>query len=112
MTGYVRSENVKGWAGLWFRVDQLGSKQFAAFDNMQTRGIKGTTDWTKYEIVLDVPTNASTLNFGALLSGTGQIWFDDITFEIVDDSIKTTGWSNTSGSNTILTEPVNLNFEK
>ncbi len=108
MSGYMKSENVSGWSGLWFRVDQEGSKKSLSFDNMADRPIKGTTGWTKYEIVLDVPENASALAFGALLNSTGQVWFDTITFEIVDTSVKTTGKNESDG----LSEPSNLDFEK
>lgn len=111
MTAYVRSENVTDWAGLWFRVDQAGSQQSLSFDNMQDRAIKGTTDWTKYEIVLDVPNNASMLAYGALISGEGQIWFDQLKFEIVDESVKSTGLA-LNGKSHILSEPSNLDFEK
>ncbi len=111
MTGYLKAENVSDWSGLWLRVDQAGSQQSLSFDNMQDRSIKGTKDWTKYEIILDVPTNASMLAFGALISGSGQIWFDNITFEIVDNSVKTTGSLN-GGQSNIQIEPSNLDFEK
>ena len=36
------------WAGLWMRVDK--GKDMVAFDNMQDRPIKGTTDWQRYYI--------------------------------------------------------------
>lgn len=111
MTGYLKAENLSDWSGLWLRVDQAGSQQSLSFDNMQDRAIKGSKDWTKYEIVLDVPTNASMLAFGALLNGSGQIWFDNITFEIVDSSVKPTGSINAGQSN-IQIEPSNLDFEK
>jgi hypothetical protein len=58
---------------------------------MEERAIKGTTDWKKYEIVLDVPLNASNIGFGALLSETGQIWLEKLNFEIVDTTVPTTG---------------------
>ena len=113
MTGFIKSENVTEWAGLWLRVDQMGSEQFLSFDNMHDRPIKGTTAWTKCEIVLDVPSNASLLAYGALLSGTGQIWFDKLIFEIVDSSVKTTGtFGTTSQDEVIYNEPTNLDFEK
>lgn len=111
MTGFVKSENVATWAGLWLRVDQLGSKEALSFDNMENRPIKGTTGWKKYEIVLDVPENASLIAFGALLAGTGQIWFDNITFEIVDKSVQTTDLKNVKSSVT-QSDPTNLDFEK
>jgi len=105
MTGFLKSKDVKEKAGLWFRVDLENSKKSLAFDNMYDRPVTGTTDWKKYEIVLDVPLNASKLAYGALLSGTGQIWFDSLNFEIVDSTISTTGRKENK-------EPVNLNFEK
>ena len=92
MTGYMMSKDVTNWAGFWLRVDQAGSQQFLSFDNMQDRPVKGNTDWNKYSIVLDVPNNASNIAFGALLAGTGQIWFDNPQFEVVDSSVPTTGF--------------------
>ncbi len=110
MIGYMKSAHVDMWAAFWFRVDRADTKethQSLSFDNMQDRPVKGTTDWKKYEIVLDVPADASSLAYGALLAGTGQVWFDNIDFEIVDNSVPTTGkWINT------LKEPTNLNFEQ
>jgi hypothetical protein len=90
MSGMVKSSDVKGWAGLWLRVDQADSKEPLAFDNMQNRPIKGTTDWKKYDIILDVPGNATKIAFGALLDEAGQIWFEKINFEIVDKSFMPT----------------------
>ena len=110
MTAYVKSDNIKGWAGLWLRVDQNGSNNRLAFDNMEDRAIKGTTNWTKYEIVLDVPEGASNIAFGALISGTGQIWFDQLSFEVVDSSVKTTG--KTNSITFIPSEPTNLDFQE
>jgi hypothetical protein len=39
MTAYVKSENVKKWAGLWLRVDQANSQTSLSFDNMGDRPI-------------------------------------------------------------------------
>ena len=111
MTGYVKSENVLTWAGLWLRIDQAGSQQPLSFDNMESRSIKGSSGWKKYEIVLDVPANASLMAFGALLAGTGKIWFDNMAFEIVDKSVQTTDTKNEKNPAT-LSGPTNLDFEK
>ena len=46
----VKSQDVVGWAGLWMRVDQ--GKDAVAFDNMQDRSIKGTTDWRHDDVIL------------------------------------------------------------
>lgn len=114
MTGMVKTQDVSDWAGLWLRVDEKGSKIPLGFDNMKDgkkdRSIQGTTDWTKYEIVLDVPLNSSNLAYGALLVGTGQIWFDDIKFEVVDNNVPITGKDKEAMMPN--KEPVNLDFEK
>lgn len=121
MSGYLKTENVKEWAGFWFRVDGKKQRDFLAFDNMKDgkkdRSITGTTDWTKYEIILDVPAGATNLAYGALLVGTGQIWFDNISFELVDNSVPTTGYTknekeSTAPERTYYENPTNLNFEK
>jgi len=103
LTGYVRSENVTEWSGLWLRIDDSTTKKSLAFDNMVNRPIKGTTPWTKCEIVLDVPENAGNISYGALLHGSGQIWFDNLTFEVVKPAPVVEAR---------LKEPTNLNFEK
>lgn len=90
MTGYIKSANVTGGAGLWLRVDQKGTQVPLSFDNMQNRPVKGSSDWKQYEIVLEVPEKASNIAYGALLIGAGQIWFDNIRFEIVDQSVALT----------------------
>jgi len=114
MSGLLKTKDVSDWAGLWFRIDDKGEGGSLGFDNMKDgkkdRSVKGTTDWMRYEIVLDVPLNSSNLAYGALLVGTGQIWFDDIKFEVVDKSVPTTG----KGKEEMMpnSEPVNLDFEK
>ncbi len=111
MTGYLKTENVSDWTGLWLRVDEADSQQPLSFNNMYDRGITGTTGWTKYEIILDVPANASNIAYGALLAGTGQIWFDNITFEEAGRSEIESDVKN-SDNNINDKEPVNLDFEK
>lgn len=114
MSGLLKTQDVTDWAGLWFRVDEKGTNTSSGFDNMKDgkkdRSVKGTTDWMRYEIILDVPLNTSNLAYGALLSGTGQIWFDDIQFEVVDNTVPTTG----KGKEEMMPnkEPFNLDFEK
>jgi hypothetical protein len=89
MSGYVKAEAVEQWAGLWMRVDGEGDTVLS-FDNMQNRPIKGTRDWQKYEIVLDVPANSVGIFFGILLVGKGQVWLSNIRFEVVGKDVPTT----------------------
>jgi C-terminal processing protease CtpA/Prc len=78
LTGYLKTENVAGgWAGLWMRIDPN-----VAFDNMQSRGVQGTNDWTKYEIELDINNSAKTVVVGGILVGTGKVWVDNLEITI------------------------------
>lgn len=108
MSAWVKSDSVASWAGLWMRVDGPDAKMLA-FDNMQSRPINGTSEWTQYNIVLDVAPNAKDIAFGILLDGTGAVWLDDINFEIVDHNVPTTGQG--VGSE-LAAVPKNLDFEK
>lgn len=109
MIAYIKSENVVNKAGMWLRVDSKEPRKTLGFDNMKDRPIKGNINWTKYEIVLDVPQESDLLNFGVLINGTGKVWIDDIKFEIVGDA--KTQKANESKSK-IPTKPMNLDFSE
>ena len=80
-SGYIKTEGINnGWAGLWWRVD--GNSGVLAFDNMQDRAAKGTSDWKRYEIDLPVAAEAKNINFGVLHAGDGTAWFDGLTVEV------------------------------
>jgi erythromycin esterase-like protein len=80
-SGYIKTEGVtRGYAGLWWRVD--GPSGVLAFDNMQTRGVTGTTEWTRYTIELPVDASVRNINFGVLMPGNGTAWFDDLAVEL------------------------------
>jgi len=74
--GFLRTENVTGFAGLWMRED--GDSGMLQFDNMQSRQLKGTTPWTEYSIKLPFDPNVKQLVFGVLMEGTGKAWADDL----------------------------------
>jgi hypothetical protein len=76
LRGFLRTETVSGFAGLWMREDQDGAA--VAFDNMQARELKGTTGWTEYSIKLPLRPNAQMLYIGVLVSGAGKVWADDL----------------------------------
>ncbi|HWC16256.1 MAG TPA: hypothetical protein VG498_04550 [Terriglobales bacterium] len=106
LTGYIKSAAVREWAGLWMRVDKGSSS--VAFDNMQDRAIKGTTDWHRYEVVLDVPKDATGISFGVLLAGPGAVWLNSTSFEVVESDVPTTG----RDGGTLPDRPTNLNFKE
>jgi len=74
LIGYLKTQDVTGFAGFWLRIDGT-----AAFNNMQDQNIRGTTDWKEYTITLPYDDkNAVNINAGALISGSGKIWFDNV----------------------------------
>lgn len=108
----VRTENVES-AGLWMRVDgpmEGGRPKMLAFDNMQSRAIKGTTGWAPYEVVLDVPEDARAIGFGILLSRDGSAWMERAKLDLVPASVPVT-----AGAPTVPTyprQPQNLDFAR
>ena len=74
--GFLRTENVSAYTGLWMRED--GAAGPMAFDNMQQRQVNGTRGWTEYSITLPIRANARTLIVGVLVAGTGTVWADDL----------------------------------
>lgn len=108
LSGYIKSKDVIESAGLWMRIDGAGNPpKMLGFDNMHNRPIKGTTNWKKYDVVLDVPSNSKSVNIGVLLSGTGEIWVSNLRFEVVDKNVPTTNLMNNYQQ---AKGPVNLNF--
>lgn len=48
------------------------------------------SDWTRREIVLDIPNEASYFNYGVGIAGPGEMWFDAPTMEIVGPEVPVT----------------------
>jgi hypothetical protein len=107
LSASVKSDEVSDWAGLWMRVD-VNSRPFV-IDNMANRAIKGSVDWREYQVVLDVPKDATNVAFGILLSKSGMIWLNNVRFEIVSTEVPVT--AKPSFATPRPEDPVNLNFE-
>jgi len=76
LRGFLRTEAVDGWAGLWLRLD--GDQGIVEFDNMQQRNLSGTADWKEYSITLPLNPEARRIFFGTILAGQGTAWVDDL----------------------------------
>lgn len=105
-SGHLCSTQVEGSATLWMRADDERGRVLA-FNNLekvQPGGVlKGTTDWTVRAIVLDIPADTRTLNFGFYLYGTGEARFAGFDFRIVDQTVPVTRQQDADA-------PVNLDF--
>jgi hypothetical protein len=98
LSGRVKTDRVP-WATIWLRVDaedtfaivngkRVNNKPPLAFNNMSDRPIRGTTNWERYELVLDVPENATAIAYGlVLLGGKGTAWAENLDVEVVDKTV-------------------------
>ena len=118
MSAWMRSEDADSMQ-LWLRLD--GAKSMLGFDNMDNRAVKGTSDWKKYELTLDVPATTVSIGFGALVSGKGQAWMDDFMFEVVGQDVPPTNMMSPEQMKEEHEarpapqhprQPANLNFEE
>src|SRR5256714_7615001 len=90
LTGFLKTIGVnEGTAVLFMRVDGDGVVQTS--DYMQNRPPMLTTDWSRQEIVLDIPPTAHGFTFGFLLGGSGQAWLDDVAIDVVSNDVPVTG---------------------
>jgi len=76
MRGFLRTEDVTGYTGLWMRQDN--GSEMLALENMQSQQLKGTHDWAEYKITLPINPETRSLVFGFLMGGTGKAWADDL----------------------------------
>jgi hypothetical protein len=108
LTGYAKTKFVSYWAGL-FMIAEDDFGRPISYDNMQNRPIVGTSDWVKYEIVIEIPKKASKILFGASLHGKGEIWIDDLKLLVVNNTVPLT---DLSGKTPTALYPDNMDFEK
>jgi hypothetical protein len=108
MSGFLKTSEVAK-AQMWMRVDGPDRK-ILSFDNMDSRPVHGTTPWTHYEIVLDVPANSIEIAFGFFLTqGGGKVWGDNFKFEKVDTTVPVTAPASVAPVRP--KEPINADFE-
>lgn len=91
-SGHLRSANVEGSATIWLRADD-NKGRFIKFNNLENLPggvLKGTTEWTSRAIVLDIPPETETLNFGFYLYGTGEAWFSGFDLRTVGPDVPVT----------------------
>jgi len=125
LSGFLKTANVTGRARLWMRIDS--EKGILGQDAMNDRALKGTNNWSKLEIVLDVPDDSAGIIFGLRLNGAGQVWMDDLRWETVESAVPISHPGNGKPASQQLTEeqlkrivqgyveaplhPVNMGFE-
>jgi len=75
-------------ATAWMRIDR--KRAMVAIDNMENRRVRGTTRWTTYDIVLDVPRDADEIFYGVSLKGRGTVSVGDPVLSVVSNDVAVT----------------------
>ena len=82
--GWIKTSNVDGAAGIWWRVD--GPTGTISLDNAPLPGLPpGSTDWRPYEFERDVSIDGNAVSWGVFFRGGGAARFDGL--EIFIDGI-------------------------
>jgi erythromycin esterase len=118
LTARIRADTVGGkGAGAFLSIERASGAPALA-DDFSDRPILGTSDWRDHDIVMDVPSDALSLTFGAVLRGVGTIRADDFRLDVVDAAVQVTGIRGTRPPGTALldpahspTAPINPGFE-
>ncbi len=105
LKGFIKTENVNGYAGLWLRAD--AGTNAADFGNLGESAPKANTDWKNYSVTIKMDKDVTKIVFGGLLSGSGKAWFDKFELYADDKPIDKVEWQalkseNSSKSNVRL----------
>ncbi|MGA2258239.1 MAG: hypothetical protein ABSG53_26535, partial [Thermoguttaceae bacterium] len=75
--GWVKADNVKGWAGWYVHVGNSRNSMLLG-PILQAGG--GSYDWKEVAAEFTAPKEADVASLGSVLRGTGTAWFDDVSF--------------------------------
>lgn len=121
---YLRSQDVVGIAGLWFRAEDVNGK-VVAFRNVYSplelgerrSSLNGTAGWTPVELNMDIPRCAASLFYGVQLIGSGEVWIDTVSLDVRRLANDSSGSSapvifNPVPDRSTMKGPSNLDFEQ
>ena len=107
LTARIKSEEMRGWTGLYLRADGVYTDEVLSFETMQNhRPVVGTRDWRRYELVHEVPDDAEHLFFGLIVDGPGKVWMKDLELVPVSGDVALTARTR------LQPKPSNLDFER
>ncbi|HEY1922546.1 MAG TPA: sigma-70 family RNA polymerase sigma factor [Tepidisphaeraceae bacterium] len=90
VSGWIKTKNVRECAGLEMLAYSAGGELLTADEMVCVRPIHGTTDWRQYEMVQDIPQDATKIYVASVLFCSGEIWTDDFQVEVVGKDVALT----------------------
>src|SRR5579862_7944856 len=114
MSGYVRTEGVReSCAPLLSLITDTQVNTWA----MDNHPLRGSTDWRKYQYVVDVPRDCRLIMLGASLKGPGKVWASEFSLDVVGAEVPVTTErplmmpaADTYGPESPMSEPTNMDF--
>ena len=87
LSAELRGEDV-GTGTIWLRIDGAKGSGSLRFDNLMSHAaagaLRGRFGWTERTISFDVPAEATSVHYGAMLKGVGQLWARNVRMEALD----------------------------
>lgn len=114
LSGWIKTDHADRGGALWLRVDMSNGDY--VLDGMFE---KKSGEWTRMEVVANVPEEALGLTFGLRMTGKGEVWADDLTIDVVPPTTPVTTIERRKSRGTFRADDflhaplraVNLNFE-
>ena len=111
----LATDKVSHGASIWARVDKSPGNVLA-FDNLKDHPgggwLFGDHDWSRRRLVMDVPADGVTFQFGFFLKGTGTVWCADFAVTPVGEDTPVTGTPRQSQRSPNWLLPANLDFSE
>lgn len=89
LSGKIKYDKVKNFVGLIMWIDGDTKGPHLAFETMQNRNLKGSSDWAEYSIKVPYPSNGKFIYVGGIVGKGGTAWFDDFKVKIDGKDIQT-----------------------
>ncbi len=88
LSGWAKVKNLRGRASLF--LGAYGPHYGLLVGGDDAWNPSGAERWSQVSVVIDVPNSADLLELGAAVSGTGQVWVDDVVLEAVGADVPVT----------------------
>ena len=87
LEAYMKTKNVKNFAGIFIKTENTNGF-IEQFEDMSSWKVNGNRDWQKYSISIPLTNKSKVIFVGGILSGTGEVWYDNFKITIDGKKIK------------------------
>jgi RNA polymerase sigma factor (sigma-70 family) len=84
VTYFGKSQNIRMSAGVSLQVNSANNAVLTSSGFNFGQPVRGTTDWKKYVVEVEVPEKADRIYLSIRLQDKGEFWVDGLTFEVLE----------------------------